>query len=116
MDSNTKQAFVRTAAARNRQAAEQGNVMWSAHAVAELVADRLARAEVELALTRARVIEDYPTRTRPLPDCLVLGHLADGEPIHAVTAIDVDHDRILIVTVYRPGTEEWQDDWCTRRS
>ena len=115
MDSDTKQAFVNARAARNRQQEERRHVIWSAHAVAEMVADRLSRSAVEAALTGALVIEDYPTRARPLPDCLLLGHLTDGEPVHAVVAIDLELDRILIVTVYRPGPEEWEDDWRTRR-
>jgi len=116
MDRDAKQTFVRAKAAGNRQLPGQQYVIWSVHAVAELVADRLSRSDVEAALERALVIEDYPTRTRPLPDCLALGRLADGAPVHAVVAIDFDLDRILIVTVYRPVPEEWEDDWRTRRT
>lgn len=37
------------------------------------------------------------------------------EPCHAVVAIDEENDRLLIVTVYRPSLEEWEDDWSRRK-
>jgi len=116
MGGDEKQAFVRAKALASRLAPEQRLVIWSAHAVAELVADRLVRVDVEAALEGAVIIEDYPTVTRPLPDCLVLGHLGSGAPIHAVVALDIELDRVVIVTAYRPGGEEWEDDWHTRRT
>jgi hypothetical protein len=68
-----------------------------------------------VALETSEVIEDYPALHRPLPDCLVLGYLATGEPLHAVIALDEANDRLFIVTVYKPSREEWQDDWRTRK-
>lgn len=61
------------------------------------------------------LIEDYPVLHRPLPDCLVLAWLMPGEPVHAVVAIDLERDRIFMVTVYKPSEEEWEDDWRTRK-
>jgi len=46
---------------------------------------------------------------------LVLDWLTPNEPLHAVVAIDLERDRIFMVTVYRPGEEEWEDDWRTRK-
>jgi hypothetical protein len=114
VEAEAKPAFVRDQAVRSRRKPEARSVVWSAHTITELVADRLTRVEVEAGLESGEVIEDYPMRTRPLPDCLVLARLAGGEAIHAVVAVDVDLDRILIVTVYRPEPEEWEDDWRTR--
>jgi hypothetical protein len=116
VDAEAKQAFVRKQAARSRRDPDARSVVWSAHAITELVADRLTRVEVEAGLETGLVIEDYPTLTRPLPDCLILARLVGGGTIHAVVAVDIDLDRILIVTVYRPGPEEWEDDWRTRRT
>ena len=67
------------------------------------------------ALQECELIEDYPALHRPLPDCLILGWLAPDEPLHAVVAIDLERDRIFMVTVYRPCAEEWEDDWRTRK-
>lgn len=110
-----KQTFIRRIAAENRSDPEGARVLWSRHAVAELAMEDWTRDQVENALRRCQVVEDYPASHRPLPDCLVLSWLADDVPIHAVIALDEDRGRILIVTVYRPSEEEWEDDWKTRR-
>ncbi len=95
--------------------AEGTRILWSRHAVAELVNEGWIRAEVEQCLEAAELVEDYRTLHRPLPDCLVLGRLIQDEPCHAVVAIDEENDRLLIVTVYRPSQEEWEDDWSRRK-
>lgn len=110
-----KQWFIRQKAAENRHEPEGQTVLWSRHATIALVDEDLGRADVEAALEHCRLIEDYPTAHRPLPDCLVLGILPQGGPVHAVVAIDEENDRIFVVTVYLPTPERWDDDWQTRR-
>jgi hypothetical protein len=110
-----KQAFIRRKARENQNNTEGEEILWSRHGIAELVNESWSRTAVEEGLQDCEVIEDYPTTRRLLPDCLVLGWLASGEPFHAVIAIDETRDRLLIVTTYRPTREEWEDDWRTRR-
>jgi hypothetical protein len=115
MDAEAKLAFIREKARQNERDPEGIKVIWSRHAVTELVADDLIRRQVERALQECELIEDYPVLHRPLPDCLVLAWLTPGEPVHAVVAIDLERDRIFMVTVYKPSEEEWGDDWRTRK-
>ncbi|MGC9395315.1 MAG: DUF4258 domain-containing protein [Anaerolineae bacterium] len=115
MESEFKQAFIRNKASQNVRDVTGAYVLWSRHAIQELVADDLTRSQVEQALQICEIIEDYPTLHRPLPDCLVLGRLPTGEPVHVVVAIDVQQDRIFVVTVYRPDSREWKYDWRTRK-
>ena len=115
MDAEAKQSFIREKALQNERDSEGTKVVWSRHAVTELVADDLTRHQVERALQECELIEDYLTLHRPLPDCLVLSWLTSGEPLHAVVAIDLERDRIFMATVYRPRQEEWEDDWRTRK-
>ena len=115
MDGPAKQAFIRKKALESRSDTEGTRILWSRHAVAELVNEGWIRAEVEQCLEAAELVEDYRTLHRPLPDCLVLGRLMRDEPCHAVVAIDEENDRLLIVTVYRPSLEEWEDDWSKRK-
>ncbi len=89
-------------------------ILWSVHAIKKLRAEGLRKALVEESLKACELIEDYQSEGRPLPDCLVMG-LIGVEPVHIVVAIDTDFDRILIVTVYRPSAERWEDDWKTRK-
>jgi hypothetical protein len=116
MDPQLKQSFIREKALQNDRDPQGTRILWSRHAITELVADDLTRRQVEGALQECELIGDYPTLHRPLPDCLVLGWLTATDPLHAVVAIDQQKDRILIVTVYRPNEEEWEHDWRTRRA
>lgn len=114
MDPEFKQQFIRDTVHLNENDTEGNYILWSRHAIQELIADNLTRQQVESALRSCEIVEDYPTLHRPLPDCLILGWIMDEEPIHAVIAIDEQQSRILIVTVYRPN-KEWEHDWKTRK-
>ena len=115
MDRREKQSFIREVALQNQSDPEGMKILWSRHGVAELVNEGWRRDQVETALQSGELIEDYPTLHRPLPDCLVLGWLATGEPFHVVVAVDEANRRLFVVTVYKPTSEEWNDDWRTRK-
>jgi hypothetical protein len=110
-----KQNFIRRKACQNRSDPEGQEILWSRHGIVELVHEGWTRDLVEDGLQNGEVIEDYLMLHRPLPDCLVLGWLARGEPFHAVVAIDELNDLLFVVTVYKPSAEEWEDDWRTRK-
>lgn len=115
MATSSKQNAIRRIAYENQSDSGGQKILWSRHGIAELVNEGWTRAELERGLMAGEIIEDYPTLTRPLPDCLVLGLLAQGVVFHAVVAVDAPHDRLFIVTVYRPSVEEWENDWRTRK-
>ena len=115
MDAEEKQRFIRAKAAENEFDPGARKILWSRHGITELVKERLSRAAIENGLKRCEVIEDYPTVHRPLLDCLVLGWVTPPTPFHAVMAIDETNDRVLVVTVYWPSPEEWNDDCRTRK-
>lgn len=110
-----KQNFIRKKAIENETDPEGRKILWSRHGITELLNEDLDRIEVEMAFKTCEVIENYPMQHRPLPDCLVLSLLQNSKPIHAVVAIDEANDRIFVVTVYRPSTERWENDWRTRK-
>lgn len=116
MDAAAKQAFIRRKAQESRTDPEGAGIRWTRHAIAELANEEWGRKAVELGLIASKGIENYPIVHRPLPDCLALGLLASGEPFHAVLAIDSDSDILVVVTVYRPSSEEWDNDWTKRRN
>lgn len=98
-----------------RQCAEAGQVKWSTHATGEAAAEELDQDQILQALAGGEIIEDYPEHHRQLPDCLVLGWLPDGSPVHACVGVDEPNGRILIITIYRPTEEKWEHDWRTRK-
>jgi hypothetical protein len=116
MDAQAKESFIRKKARENEQSLEGAKVLWSRHAITEMIADDLDRGQIERSWQTCELIEDYPSVHRPLPDCLVLSWLTPCNPLHAVVAMDVEQDRLLVVTVYRPNDKEWENDWRTRKS
>jgi hypothetical protein len=108
-----KERFIRQKASEHIPAVNE-KIYWSLHAVKKLRVEGLRKIEVENSLKDCIIIEDYPVEGRPLPDCLVLRFIG-YKPVHSAVAIDRDFDRILIVTVYRPSAERWEDDWKTRK-
>ncbi|MFQ5813684.1 MAG: DUF4258 domain-containing protein [Anaerolineae bacterium] len=77
MDTEAKQDFIRRKARENQADPERAKILWSRHDIIELVNEGWSRELVEEGLQNSEVIEDYPTLHRPLPDCLVLGWLAN---------------------------------------
>ena len=69
--------------------------------------------DVAAALAVGRLIEDYPTDT-PCPGCLWLGY-SNGKPLHIVFADNQDDGERIVITVYRPDSAPWADDYATRK-
>lgn len=87
---------------------------WSRHALREAQSDRLDPEDVETALVlNLRILRTYP-EDRQGESALVLCHLGDGRPIHAV--IGYGRQPWTIVTVYVPDPERWSADFTERRS
>jgi hypothetical protein len=97
------------------QKAIERKVKWTRHALGKLAAEPISSNAVEIALQEAEIIEEYPHLHRYLPDCLVLAFISPNKPIHCVAGINKSQDYILIVTIYQPTVQEWQNDWRTRK-
>jgi hypothetical protein len=110
-----EQAFIRQRVQANPTRRECDKVLWSRHAIGKLIEEGISRQEIEEALATCEVIEKYPARTGPLPDCLVLGWIRNQEPIHAVVAIDEANDCVFVITVYRPDRRRWEDGYRVRK-
>jgi hypothetical protein len=98
-----------------RRLVSEGRYEFSKHAEREREADKITVGELEQALMRCEVIEDYPDDPRG-PSSLVLG-FAGERPVHAVCAVRDDPEELLLVTVYDPSkrSERWTDDYRGRR-
>jgi len=108
-----KEVFIRQKALEHVPDADE-KIYWSLHAVGKLRRENLKKNDVERALKKSIIIEDYAMEGRPLPGCLVLGHISK-KPVHAVIAIDAYNDRVFIITVYKPSVERWEDGWKKRK-
>jgi len=74
----------------------------------------ISREAVLLSVGSYELIEEYP-KDKYFPSCLVYAEY-DGDPIHIHVAIDQAGDRVIIVTVYRPSRDKWEEDLRTRRN
>lgn len=83
------------------------------HAADEMLEDGIGEQELLAATLAGEGIEDYPPAF-PFPACLVLGHLPDGAPVHAVWALDAATCYAFLVTTYRPDPARWTDDFRSR--
>lgn len=91
----------------------RGHYKLSAHAEQECQQDRITAGEIEEALERPELLEDYPDDKRG-PSGLVLGWTKADSPIHAVVGKLLGDEKLVIITVYRPDPARWID-WRKRR-
>lgn len=70
-------------------------------------------ADVLIAVNSGTTIEDYPDDT-PFPSRLTLGWVNE-RPVHVVWASPAGTDRAVIITVYEPNPDEWDNTFSRRR-
>jgi len=91
----------------------RGNYEFSGHADDERQAERIPIADVESALLKGEILEDYPNDPRG-PSCLVLGHGIPGYAIHVICG-QTPSRRLRLITVYVPSQPKWLDERSPRR-
>jgi len=93
----------------------EGRYELSRHAEREREADKISVKELEEALVKCEVIEDYPNDPRGA-SCLALG-FSGGRPIHTVCSIRTEPDELLLITIYDPSKHphEWIDNYRKRK-
>ena len=89
-------------------------VLWTYHVNMRLKGRFIRREAVLDAVESYEIIEADPG-DKYLPSYLVLGRLAE-EAFHVLFAADVEEENVRVVTAYRPGESEWEDEWKTRRT
>ena len=90
-----------------------GRFEWRKHALQRMAERRIAQAVALQVLHSGERIEDYPEDS-PYPSALFLAWV-EGRPLHAVAALDAEHDWAYIITVYEPDLEHFEPDYRTRR-
>jgi hypothetical protein len=86
-------------------------VLYTKHARDEMEVEEfgeIREQEVYEAILNGRVIETYP-EDEPYPSCLVFGRTAENRPLHIICAHASESDIIIIITVYQPDPEAWDD-------
>jgi hypothetical protein len=94
------------------QAVADGAYRYTLHGAQQRIARRISGAEVEEAIAKGVIIEDYP-RHHYGPAALILGRTRQNRPLHILCSVQPIVD---IVTVYEPDPQEWEADLRTRRT
>jgi GAF domain-containing protein len=93
-------------------------VLYSRHARDEMRYEEfgaISDVEVGEAIANATLVEEYPDDT-PYPSALLLGRTSTERPLHIVCAYAEVEDRTVVVTVYQPDPERWDDELRRRKS
>ena len=86
-------------------------MLYSGHARREMQAEEFGQItdhEVYEAVCTGEVLETYPDDT-PYPSVLLFGMTAANRPLHIVCAYERDNDRAVIITVYQPDPNRWEE-------
>ncbi len=88
-------------------------IFYTRHSIQRMVERSLDKLIIEQAILSGKVIAEYPD-DKPYPSCLSL-YIANNIVLHVVYSID-ENKNIFVITVYEPSTEEWNEDFRTRRN
>ena len=75
---------------------------------------RISTEDVAAALEGGEEVAVYPEDT-PYPSRLLLGR-SSGRPIHVVAAYNALEDVTIVITVYEPDPEIWDETFKRRKS
>lgn len=82
------------------------------HARERLVERGITIADITMGIKMGEIIKQYED-DKPLPSCLILGHLMNNKRIHIVVSNDEEY--IYLITAYYPDPGQWEDDFRTRK-
>ena len=89
-------------------------VVYQRHAVERMAQRGIREEDVEHVLLTGETIESYPDDT-PYPSELLLGW-CEEQALHIVVATDAASRRKIVITVYIPDPNRWEDNFRRRRS
>lgn len=88
-------------------------IIFRIHAIQRMFERGIDEADVRVVLTTGEVLEDYPTDT-PYPSRLLLGWRGI-RPLHVVAAYNATDDETIVITVYVPDPDQWEDRFRRRK-
>ncbi len=99
------------------QCFDSDQVLYSYHARKEMFEEEfgiITDGEVYEAIRRGEVIENYPDDI-PYPSVLISGTTNAKRPLHIVCAYNPDDIQIIIITIYQPDPDKWDNDYRRRK-
>lgn len=81
----------------------RGEYRFSDHAVKRMIKRSIDRREVEEAILKGEIIEEYPD-DKYSPSCLIYGKTKEGRDLHVQVSLP---PVVVVITTYEPDPEEW---------
>ena len=82
-------------------------IKYRLHAVERMFERNISVDEVKMILNEGKIINEYPD-DKPFPSKLILGFI-NNRPLHLVTAENKNDEEIIIITVYEPDKDQWDE-------
>ena len=82
---------------------KKGEYRFSDHAVKRMIKRSIGRHEVEEAILRGEIIEEYPD-DKYSPSCLICGKTGKERELHVQISLP---PAVVVITTYEPDPEEW---------
>ena len=95
-----------------KEALASNKIEWRKHALERMLQRNISRVEVKKVLEFGDIIENYE-KDMPYESALFLYIV--GTPIHVVASFDEDSMMIYVITAYIPDSENFENDFKTRR-
>lgn len=92
---------------------EYEELIFSSHAIKQMFARKISKAEVKTVLSTGEVIREY-LDDYPYPSYLLLGFVSE-RPIHLVVGFDVAIKRAYVITTYQPDSQLWELNYKRRK-
>lgn len=93
---------------------QKRKLIFRLHALARMAQRGFEPAEIHYVLDNGSIIEQYPEDS-PYPSCLVMSWI-NGRPVHVVVAINDDAQESIVITVYEPAPNVWDNGFTRRKS
>jgi len=83
------------------------------HAIRRIFQRRIRDQEVQHVIETGETIETYPEDS-PYPSRLMLGWYA-SRPLHVVVADNAVEHETIVITVYEPNRDQWEEGFKRKR-
>jgi len=88
-------------------------IKFSSHAIRRMFERDVEKDDVVRTVLTGEVIIEY-LDDRPYPTFLMLGWV-DNEPLHVLVAVEKESRLCIVVTVYSPDPDLWEEGFKKRR-
>lgn len=92
--------------------ANTDDVILTRHVQERVMEREVSKDDLFNVISTGEIIEQYPNDF-PYPSCLILGYDVNGSPLHIV--VGLGKNKLWLVTVYIPYSDEWEEDLKTRK-